>query len=62
MEILQKILTFGFIFSILAIIKLLVEFIVAISSNPPKKFELSKTDKIIYGIFISYILTFIINL
>jgi hypothetical protein len=62
MEILYKIITFGFIFSTLAIIKLVVEFLRAIYSNPPKKFEISNTATIIYGIFISYIITYLINL
>jgi hypothetical protein len=62
MEILYKIITFGFIFSTLAIIKLVVEFLRAIYSNPPKKFEISNTTTIIYGIFISYIITYLINL
>jgi len=55
------ILTFLFVFSIMALIRLLVNFLRALLSTPPKKFELVESEIIIYGTLLSYIITYIIH-
>jgi hypothetical protein len=49
-----------FIFSIMALLKLIFDFVRAIFSDPPKPFELDKWGTIIYGLFVSYIITYLI--
>jgi hypothetical protein len=57
---LQPIFGFVFVFSIMALLKLGFDFSRAIFSNPPKPFEMDKWETIIYGLFVSYIITYII--
>lgn len=51
---------FVFIFSIMALLKLVFDFSRAIFSNPPKPFEINKWETLIYGLFVSYIITYLI--
>jgi hypothetical protein len=44
----------------MALLKLGFDFSRAIFSNPPKPFEMDKWETIIYGLFVSYIITYII--
>jgi hypothetical protein len=55
----DTILLFVFIFSILAIIRLVIKFISALF-NPEKNTFLSR-ELIIYGLFLSYLITYIIK-
>jgi hypothetical protein len=53
---------FGFIliFSIMALLRLGINFLRVIFSETPKPFEMTKLETVIYGLFISYITTYII--
>lgn len=62
MEILFKISTFLFVFSLLGVIKNLFNFSTAIFSNPPKKIEYTDKQIILIGLFLSYIITYLIFL
>jgi hypothetical protein len=59
---LNPILLFLLIYSILAVIRFVGNFFIAILSTPPKKFEASLIETIIYGVFLSYIITYLISL
>jgi hypothetical protein len=54
------VLGFLLIFSIVSLVKLGFNFLSAFFSNPPKEFELTNTENLIYGLFVTYILTYII--
>lgn len=56
------ILTFIFLFSIMALTRLIFNFLRALLSTPPKPFELTIYQITIYGIFLSYILTYLIHI
>jgi hypothetical protein len=51
---------FIFIFSIMALLKLIFDFVRAIFSDPPKPFEINKWETLTYGLFVSYIITYLI--
>lgn len=51
---------FIFIFSILAILKLILYFIKVFFSDKPEPFGLNNLETLIYGLFVSYIITFLI--
>jgi len=51
---------FIFVFSILAIIRLGINFIRAFLSTPPKPFEISESNSIIYGLLLSYVISYLI--
>jgi hypothetical protein len=57
---LTPIFGFIFIFSIVALLKLTFDFVRAIFSDPPKPFELNKWGTLTYGLFVSYIITYLI--
>lgn len=59
-NIISPIIGFIFIFSIMALLKLGFDFFRAIYSNPPKPFEMTKLSTLMFGLIISYIITFII--
>jgi hypothetical protein len=52
--------TFIFVFSILATIRLIGGFFKSLLSNPPKPFEITTMELVVYGLFITYIITFLI--
>jgi|LauGreDrversion4_2_1035121.scaffolds.fasta_scaffold105334_5 hypothetical protein len=52
--------TFIFIFSLLATIRLTVGFFKSFLSDPPKPFEITNIESITHGLFITYIITFLI--
>lgn len=60
-ELTQHIVFFIFIFAILSITNLLVKFLRALLSTPPKPFELERSALIYYGFCISFIITLIFN-
>ena len=62
MEILIRIYTLIFLFSILGFLKYFISFLVAVFSNPPKKIEFTDKELVLIGFFISYIITYIIFL
>jgi len=51
---------FIFIFSIIAIIGLAVSFIRAFFSTPPKPFEMTNSERLTYGLFLTYIISYLI--
>ena len=50
------------VFSSIALIKIVISFISALFSNPPKKFVIGDRALIIYGFLLSYLITYIIYL
>ena len=52
--------TFIAVFTSLSIIRVSVNFIKALLSNPPKKFEIGVGALIYYGLSLSYLITLII--
>ena len=61
MLLVTPILTFLFLYSIMALIRLGINFLRALLSNPPKLFKLTVTEVAVYGIFLSYVITFLIH-
>jgi len=58
----NTLLLFLFIFSILGLMEFIFKLLVSLFSNPPKPIELSTLNLIIYGAFISYVLTYLITI
>jgi hypothetical protein len=56
----EILLGFLFIFCIFGTINLAYEFLKSLFSTPPKPFEITITEKIVYWTFLSYILTYLI--
>ena len=57
----DNIFLFLFIFSVFGVIKPILTFLIGLFSNPPKKLEFTRTENIFFGIFLSYIITYILN-
>jgi hypothetical protein len=55
-------LFFIFIFSILTALRVIGIFISSVISNPPQKLELSKMELIVFGLAVSYFITYIIKI
>ncbi len=53
---------FVFVFSILLLLKNAFNFIGALLSNPPKKFQVTSRETLYIGLASSYFITFIITL
>jgi len=53
-------LLFCFIFSILLLTKFIFSFIRSVYLNPPVPYEFKKYEQLYYGIAISYVLTYLI--
>jgi len=53
---------FTFIFALLSLMRLGINFIVALLSSPPSKLEIGRRELIYYGLSLSYIITFLIYL
>lgn len=51
---------FAAVFSSLSLIRLLINFIKALLSNPPQKFEVGQRALVYYGLATSYLITLII--
>jgi hypothetical protein len=60
LNIIPAISFFLFVFSLIALLRLGFNFTRALFSNPPKPFEMSISETTIYGIFLSYIITYLI--
>lgn len=54
------IIIFTAVFTSLSLIRLLINFVRALLSNPPQKFEVGQGAIVYYGLSISYLLTLII--
>jgi len=52
--------TFLAVFSLVSVIRLIINFVSALISNPPKKLELSEGALTIYGLLLSYLITYLI--
>jgi len=52
--------TLIFVFSTLVILSVLVQFIFNIISDTPNKLDLAVNEKIVYGISMAYIITYLI--
>jgi len=61
-NIIDFISTLIFVFCILSTVKLALNFFRAVFSDPPKQFTLTKTENIVYGVVLSYIITYLIYL
>jgi hypothetical protein len=60
-ELLTYLVVFLSVFAALSIIRLIVNFIKALLSNPPERLNLDRSALIYYGICISFISTLIIT-
>jgi high-affinity Fe2+/Pb2+ permease len=58
----QHIITFIAVFAVLSVVNVVVSFLRALLSTPPKPFELGRGALIYYGICFSFILTLIIGI
>lgn len=58
--IVEHVTVFLTVFAILSLFKLLIDFIRALVSNPPKRIELSTSALIYYGVCLSYVITTLI--
>lgn len=61
-EIVANITLFIFVFSVLAMVRLGVNFVSSLLSDPPQPLNLSNQEIILHGIFLSYIISYIIVL
>lgn len=52
--------TFIFVFSMIVTIRLIVGFFKSLLSDPPKPFEMTTTELIANGLFVTYLITFLI--
>jgi hypothetical protein len=59
---LETILFFLFVFSALAVFRLLILTLISLFSENPKSLELKTSGLIFYGLLISYTITFLIKL
>lgn len=57
----NTIFLFFFIFSVLTVLRTVIEFIRALSQNPPQPLVLSGRELILLGITVSYCLTYLIK-
>lgn len=55
----NNIFLFFFIFSLLGVFRVLLMTLVSLLRTPPTKLELSIRETIFFGIFLSYVLTYI---
>jgi len=60
-SLLSYLVIFVSVFASLSVLRLLVNFLKALFSDPPKPFELGKSALIFYGIALSYLITNIIT-
>jgi len=60
MTVFYPILGFLFVFSVLALIRFMFNFLRALLSTPPKPIDIKLTETIFYGVFLSYIITYLI--
>mgnify|MGYP000453904436 FL=1 len=58
-NLLHYLFLFIFVFSILGLVRLLINFIKSVSSTPPVPFEQTTTELFLNGGFVAYIITFI---
>jgi hypothetical protein len=56
----EYITIFLFVFSLIVFLNAVYLFIRSVISNPPKKLSLNWREKIVYGMSLSYIITFLI--
>jgi hypothetical protein len=57
----NSIFLFLFVFSVLGVLRILGMFILSLFNEPPTVLTFSKTEIIIFGIFLSYIITYLLN-
>jgi len=57
----NNIFLFIFIFSLLGILSVTIKTLVSLFANPPSPVEFTLRETIVFGLFISYVLTYIIN-
>lgn len=60
MELLFRASTFVLVFSTFVVLKYMVNFLMAIFSNPPKPIEYTERQLVVVGSFLSYIITYLI--
>lgn len=60
--VIYNIVVFLTAFSLISLLHLTFEFIKALLSNPPKKFELERRALIYYGICLSFLITVLFNI
>lgn len=54
--------TFTFVFTLISLMRIGINFITSLLSSPPRKLEIGQWELIYYGLSLSYIITFLIYL
>jgi len=54
--------TFTFVFTLISLMRIGINFITSLLSSPPRKLEIGQRELIYYGLSLSYIITFLIYL
>ena len=57
----ETIFLFLFVFSIITITKVMLQFLILIKNDQPRTLQFKKVELILYGIALSYIITYIIE-
>jgi hypothetical protein len=57
----NNIFLFVFIFSLLGVVRVLAKTIVSLFRTPPTKVEFTNLETIVFGLFMSYIITYLLN-
>jgi hypothetical protein len=57
----NNIFLFIFIFSLLGVLRVVIKTVVSLFRDPPTPVELTTRETIVFGLFLSYALTYIIN-
>jgi hypothetical protein len=57
----NNIFLFIFIFSLLGVLRVVIKTVVSLFRDPPTPGELTTRETIVFGLFLSYALTYIIN-
>jgi len=57
----DNIFLFLFVFSILSVTRISFMFILSLFNDPPTVLTFSKIEIIIFGVFLSYIITYLLN-
>jgi|32_taG_2_1085360.scaffolds.fasta_scaffold179588_2 hypothetical protein len=57
----ETIFLFLFVFSIITITKVMLQFLILIKNDQPRTLQFKKVELILYGIALSYIITYMIE-
>jgi hypothetical protein len=57
----NNIFLFIFIFSLLGVIRVFINFLSSVFKNPPQRLIMTKYEMTIFGLFLSYVITYLLN-